>query len=199
MSRFKIIKNDRFRDYEIQMSPEGSREDILEAIINNFEFMNESCNGRLYVCHFVVHLSDYDPNLTNKYISDTLASFRKTMLNRKIKTEYVWVREIGHQETHEGLHYHIAVVLDGKKIQSSNNITLHLNQLLSNRLMKKCNYFHICRPQKDDYGWGKKVHKNLDNFNDTILWISYLAKCKTKGAPTYKKTFGYSKGYKNAV
>ncbi len=198
MARPVIVQTDKFEDYPVFQDPNGSRLEILQAIKNTFDYLWTACNRRLYVCHFTIHLEQCFDQEGNDFISGTLQSWRKTMLNHKIKAEYLWVREQGDQSSDYHPHYHVFVIIQGKFIQAAQGIAENLNRLLGKRLQTDRQVVRINPPQSDGFRWGKKVSAKLDNFADAISWVSYLAKASTKQAPPGQKTFSFSKGYLKA-
>lgn len=195
MGRPDIYRESIFADYPINLGDQGCRREILQAISKTLNYMWTACHQRLFICHFTVNIpADFELE-ANDFISSALQSWRRTMLNRKIKTEYLWAREKGDRASNGHPHYHIFVVVQGKYIQSAYEISKHLCSLIVPKLGGAATSVHCNSPHQDSYRWGKKVSAKLDNFQDAILWLSYLAKVETKAAPHGQKTFGFSKGY----
>ena len=198
MARPKITLSDVFGGYNIQTSNLGSRRDVLDVIVRTFHYMWHRCGKRLCVCHFTINMPP-DSNLTaNDIISNMLQSWRRTLLNRNIDAEYIWVREKGDHASSCHPHYHVFTLLPGRAFQFAKAISRRLNDLLSRRLGKPVMLVHVNPPREDSFCWGKKVSARLDNLADAVFWTSYLAKVGTKEAPPCQRSFGFSKGFLNS-
>ncbi|MCK4982746.1 MAG: hypothetical protein KAS17_07460, partial [Victivallaceae bacterium] len=92
-------------------------------------------------------------------------------------------------------HYHIALIVDRKYKQDSFGMMTHLNKLMSKRLGYEFNGFFPRRPGSDNFRKTKKVTRKLNNLNDAVNWISYLAKVVTKDLTSGCKCYGQSRGY----
>ncbi len=196
MARPYLLKENTFEDYNIQLDNNGSRIEILTAIVKSFHYMWDSCNKRLCVCHFTINIPRCFDLEANTMVRWTLRNWRQTMSNRKIKAEYIWAREKGDKTTKPHPHYHVFIILSGKDVQSARGVADHLNRLLASRLgEEKLKLIYINPPQADGFQWAKKVSAKLNNLADAIHWASYIAKSDTKEAPHGQKTFGFSKGF----
>ena len=196
MARAKIWKEEQYMGYPIKKFTDGCREEILSAIVKIFHYMWDCCGKRLFVCHLTVYLPEgFNENGTG-IIRSALHSWRSAKLHRNIRCEYLWCREEGDCSNH-GAHYHIFIIVPGKYIQSGYGICNDLNRLLSYRTGKDSKRIHINPPGEGSFRWGKKVSEKLDNLNDAINWASYLAKVSTKNAPYRKRTYDYSRGFRN--
>jgi hypothetical protein len=188
--RPKTIKKTFFRGYGIQVGENGNRKEVLDAVIDILEYMWNHCGKRLYICHFVLK----GPDSEHHALTEALRSFRRTKLNQKITTEYIWSREVGEKNSNFP-HCHLMIITDGAKIQSYYKIHEHLCQLMTKRLGYEFKKLHVCKPQSDSYGYGKKVTAKLDNLADAVHWLSYLTKLGNEKLPGQKKSYSYSKGY----
>ena len=202
MARAKIIESSTYKGYEIQVIKKGSRQEILDALINSMEYMWFKCSRRLCVCHLDVKSNNILTSKSNKYITEVLDKYRRKMLKKKIKIEYIWCREIGKVKG-DFPHYHFGIILDGNRVQSIFEVARVLNSLMSIRLGSDFKGFHINPPKSDSvsdgdsYMYGKKVTKKNGNLFDAIHWLSYLAKVDTKDSSRHWKSYGHSKGYED--
>ena len=200
MGRAIVIKDKIYEEFIIQQGAAGARKEILEVICQIYRDMWIKCSKRLYVCHFTVHIAPQYKAQANEIISGTMQSWRRTLQNRKIRAEYIWVSEQGEYSWERHSHFHIFTIVHGKYLQSAMKIAVHLNRLLAKRLGKDCKEFHINPPQKgNSFRMGKKVTGKLYNLDDAVYWTSYLAKVSTKYAPAKQKTFSYSKGFQEGM
>ena len=88
MARAKIWMEEQYLGHPILKYPEGSREEILSAIVKIFHFMWDCCGKRLFVCHLTVSLpEDFNENGTG-IIRNALHSWRSAKLHRKIRADY---------------------------------------------------------------------------------------------------------------
>lgn len=195
MARPELHRDPTYEGYQIQLDYNGSRVEILAAIVKSFEYMWNSCGKRLCVSHFTVNIPRYYDQEANTMVRWALRNWRQTMSNRKIKAEYIWARERGNKAAQPHPHYHVFIVLSGKDVQSAKGVAEHLNRLLANRLGEELKLVYINPPQADGFQWAKKVSAKLDNLADAIHWASYIAKSGTKEAPHGQKTFGFSRGF----
>ena len=62
---------------------------------------------------------DYPHDGTNDHFTDFLKLWKEPLTKKGIETQYVWGRE---QDTSENPHYHVAVLVDGNRIQHVNRI-----------------------------------------------------------------------------
>lgn len=195
MGKPKIYRDKIYNNTQILQSPSGSRQEILEAIHNIFDYMWNVSHQRLYVSHFTINFPVASTLQANDYLTGALQSWRRTMQNHKIPAEYLWGREKGDFASNGHPHFHVFVIVHGKHIQAASRIAKHLNALLSCRLKDGIQRVWCNSPMRDSFLWGKKVSAKLDNLTDAIEWVSYIAKIDTKEAPFGQKTFGFSKGF----
>ena len=194
MARLTKNYENCYRGYEINNSYGGCYEEILDPIVQIFEGMWRLCSKRLFVCHYTIHFKPGIGNRSNAILRDALHSWRSNMKQRKIRAEYIWCRETGSTSFLGEAHYHLFVVVPGKRIQSAKGIADDLNRLLSNGTGEDSYKVHINCPGNGAFQQGKKVSEKDCPLSDAINWASYLAKCDSKSAPTYQRCFSYSKG-----
>jgi hypothetical protein len=198
MGRPKVSREEQFEGFPIKVGKEGNRQEILVAIKRMLDYMWAKCNRRLYVCHAIIHLPGVPVEQENAILSNCLQSLRRTLFHKKIKNENVWVKETGAHGRSEQSHFHVAFVIDEKCIQSHWKIQEHIYKLLEDKVTCVRGYIYFAPPKNNCCARGMLVKKEIYDFADAFNWLSYLAKCDTKGPfASYQKSFGYSKGYKN--
>ena len=194
MARLTKKYENCYRGYEINNSYGGCYKEILDPIMQIFEGMWQLCSKRLFVCHYTIRFKPEFEDRSNTILRDALHSWRLCVIQRRIRAEYIWCRESGPESLLGVSHYHLITVVSGKHIQSAHGIAKHLNVLLSDRTGEDSCKVHINCPSNGAFQQGKKVSEKDCPLADAIYWASYLAKCDSKSAPTYKRCFSYSKG-----
>ena len=92
---------------------------ILSKIEKQFEYADKS-KSRTFFMRYDVRLPEGMYIEDNKTFRDFLANFMKNLSRKGLKPQYVAVREQGN-DNHQ--HYHVALLLDGKK---TNSIRKHI-------------------------------------------------------------------------
>jgi len=114
----------------------------------------------------------------NKVVSSYINNI-KMFLNRSYDIHYIgfiWVRELNKKE---GLHYHLALFLDGNKIQFPSK----LHAILGDKWAKNGHAHRV--GFKNNYLTDPieflACPITTDKKDNLIYWLSYLAKTRTKG------------------
>jgi hypothetical protein len=129
-----------------------------------------SHHSRVLVLRVDLHVHDYTE--TNPQISNFLRKLKKKLMAKYKLTRvgHIWVREI---ETTKHQHYHLALMLDGHKVNHPKNIIILIEKIWE--------------------GWGhpkpftpKNCYKNLhrndaEGYQKVFYRLSYLAKQRGKG------------------
>ena len=147
----------------------GCYEEILSAIKNQLDAML-SHHSRVLIVRIDLHTSEYNGN--NEMLSQFIRRLRKRLKQRYNlrNVGYVWVREI---EKAKSQHYHLALVLDGNKVNYPAKVIKLVEEIWQGTgnpkpyTPEKC-YYLIKRGQNYVY---KEAFRRL----------SYLAKKRGKG------------------
>ena len=144
---------------------------MLEQIVEQLDTCI-AIHKRVLVVRFDLHLREYsdDNHTISKFINRLKEKIFKLKKYRRIKDiGHVWVREV---ETVKTQHYHVALFLDGNKIQ-------HPSALLQYIKAKWFKHGHCHIPENCFYYIDKYNLK--DERALAIKRLSYLAKTRGKG------------------
>ena len=149
----------------------GVYPNIIEKIVEQLDICLAT-HKRVLVVRFDLHLREYsdDNHTISKFINRLKEKIFKLKKYRRIKDiGHVWVREV---ETVKTQHYHVALFLDGNKIQ-------HPSALLQYIKAKWFKHGHCHIPENCFYYIDKYNLK--DERALAIKRLSYLAKTRGKG------------------
>ena len=166
-------KNIAIDGYEFEINNpancEGSYVRILDKIYSQLiAMLSHHC--KVLVCMQIYHLHDYSED--NKVFSDFVQKYKKRLKKRFGFTRigYVWVREQGQSEPQ---HYHLALFLDGNKVQCHHGIFK-----LAEKIWTDWGHPHPSFvPQNSYYNLNREDGRIL---NHVLYHLSYMAKVRTK-------------------
>ena len=175
--------------YEIASNKQyGIYIETMDKILEQFTIA-EQIHKRLFVFRFDLGIDNFTAD--NKLLSQFMGKFIKH-IKRKYQTNhigYLWAREQNESDTQ---HYHIALILDNRKINNPSALIRKIN--------KYWLHGRVWIPNKDKYKNPCKYFYNLTNKDcqqtkrDIIIRLSYLAKINTKNKnPAYTNGFGTSR------
>lgn len=143
--------------------------EILERTASELEAML-SHHSRVLVIRLDLRMHDYTP--TNEQVR---RFFRK--LKRRLKQIYgllrvghVWVRE---REKAKAQHYHIALILDGNKVQHPAKV-IRLCEAI-------CEEWELPKPYTPERCFYRVARGDTESFSDAFYRLSYMAKTRGKG------------------
>lgn len=163
---------------------EGYAKEILEAGKRQLELALQENYGRVIVFHLnfnfpqSIHVDGDTPNNCFQYF---IENFRRWKLMQKDNCRYIWVREVG--EINSKLHYHLLLLLDGRKIKfmTLERITI-LQRYWGNALMKHFGFY--CLENQVPVHVGSSLYIDSRNLSTIEAYIqgplAYLAKIHTK-------------------
>lgn len=133
---------------------------------------------------------------SNKDISKLSKNIKQNLNNRWIDSNTIWARE---QNTSENPHYHMAVLVDGNKVQSPHDVATmaskswkHITGSEKDGLVHRGSCITIRRPSSKAEGATlKEQEKQFEQKRKQALEaLSYLAKTATKDqTPPHAKRF----------
>jgi len=145
---------------------------ILEAIYHQMNNML-SHHSRVLLVRSDLHLHDYTQN--SELLSDFIRKLRKRLKAKYKLTRlgYIWVRERNiSNNTKQAQHYHLALMLDGNKVQHPGNIHKLIESIWQNWDQPK--------PFTPKNSYYKIQRGNQHQFNNAFKRCSYFAKVVTK-------------------
>ncbi len=163
----------------------GCKQKILEVIKERFDHAIDD-KSKVYFMRYDIRFPKDSPHTDNQKISEFQASFMKALKRKKLKPEYVVVREQS-KEKHQ--HYHGILLLAGDKVQSPHVPIKTAERLWRSTLglpagkglIHDCSTTRTGEPiengtmlRKDDPEYHEKV-------KDCFRRASYLAKENQKG------------------
>ena len=153
----------------------GIYAEIMQKILEQLD-ISIAIHKRILVLRIDLHQKEFTEN--NKLISKYINAI-KMFLNRNYgiyNIGFIWVRELS---TKQGLHYHLALLLDGNKIQFPSK----LHEALSEKWAKNGRAYRV--GFKNNYLQASieslACPITTDKKDSLIYWLSYLAKSNTKG------------------
>ena len=141
--------------------------EIIERMIKQLDIVIQ-IHSRVLVHQFILPINYYTPN--NKLISNLMKNLRQRIdrIYGIKKIGYAWVRE---QEKSKKQHYHVALFLDGNKIQHPKK----LNDIIEKMWAPHGSFTKIRNP----YYY---INKDDNATRLEAIWrISYYAKIRGKG------------------
>lgn len=140
----------------------------------------------------------YPPQQTNDMFGRMLDSLNQDLRRKGIDREYVWSREKGRRNGRE--HYHLNMLLNGRKLRSSHSVHMKAQELWAKALgVSSCpGCVHKAQPEsrkgEPRENW---LDRSMDGFEearkDLKAWGGYVAKEIQKGdAPRMVREFGCS-------
>jgi len=152
----------------IQQGKQGTYIEMLNKIIEQLD-LSLQIHKRILVHRFDLHVNYYEG--TNKRISKFMNRLNQWMRrNYGIKNiGYIWVRE---REKSKEQHYHLALYLDGNKIQHPKKLNAQIKEMWAP-------HGYMPTISKPYYYIDKNNHK--ERRLEAIYRVSYLAKVRGKG------------------
>ena len=136
------------------------------------------------------------PENNNQDISKLSKNIKQNLNNRRVNSNTVWARE---QKTSENPHYHMAVLVDGNKIQSPHDVAVmaskswkHITGSDKDGLIHRGACITIRRPSSKAEGTVRKEQECQfqQQRQQALDALSYLAKTATKDqTPPHAKRF----------
>lgn len=166
----------------LNSKPSGIYLRQMEKIVGQLEAIL-SYHAKIMIVRFDLHQVAYtDSNQRiSKFLKHYLRWLKRHYSFKRIA--YTWARE---QDTADAQHYHVAVMLDGDKVQSAGLVCKgardHWLRLSGSEWTPKNPFYNISR--------------NIDDhrFKDAVYRLSYFAKGKTKGKrPEQTKDYSCSR------
>ncbi len=154
--------------YPILQGPQGAYVQILNKTLEQLHAA-VSIHNRVLVYRFDLHVNYYEKD--NQRLSKFINRL-KTWISREYSMNhigYIWVREM---EKSKKQHYHVAIFLDGNKIQHPNRIKQYIERTWAV-------HGHAAYVPKPFYYIDK--HNADTKLPETVRRISYLAKVRGKG------------------
>jgi hypothetical protein len=173
------------------------RDDIVQAVDERIDRASERF-GRVLPVRFDFTLPvNYPQQHDNERFGRMLDSLNQHLRRKGVGREYVWTREVG--DVNERAHYHLLMLLNGRKLQSSHTVHKKAKELWERAL--RCNApgcVHRSQPasgkNEPRENW---LDRNRDDFQDAKedlkAWGGYVSKTEQKGkAPRKTREFGCS-------
>jgi len=151
----------------------GIYPNIIEKIVEQLDICLD-IHKRVLVVRFDLHLREYsdDNHIISTFINRLKEKLFKLKKYRSMKDiGHVWAREV---ETVKTQHYHVALFLDGNKIQ-------HPSALLQLIKAKWYKHGHCHIPKNSFYFLDKKKEDFKEQRGKAIYRLSYLGKTRGKG------------------
>lgn len=167
--------------WEIDTRASGIYHHIMQAILGQL-FAVLSHHNKALVFRFDLHCPDH--TATNKNITDFLRRLSRRVMRHYGLTRfgYCWVRE---QEKAKQQHYHVALTLDGNKIQKPSLIW---------EMVKNIWEFMGGTCWLPENAYYRLRRGNRQQIQEAIMRLSYLAKGRGKShKPHQTKNYGTSR------
>ena len=206
MSKQTIMQQNKYQGVEIQQHGcKGAIEEILDGQCKRLDYMR-SKYAQVGVAHLVVTLPD-DTSIPqdNKLIGDSIRAMRKTMQNHGVETQTGWVREVAHTRNDNKPHYHVGVIFNAHKVQSSYEMAEQLNDLVTKRTNQPTDSVYVksispsldCQAARNQRGTSiLKIRKgkegDKEQRSNALNWLSYQAKVDSKDSTMGIRTYGFS-------
>lgn len=181
---------------------QGFYTEILEPIDSLMEHMVGKYSQVLFVRFDLTYPAntDFSYQNDNNLFSRFIGSLTRQCKRWGFDPQYLWARELS---PHTGqFHYHVMMLLNGRKIQDANIIFNHAIKLWNGYFGRdsKGGLVHKCKEGKYIQYGGIKIRRNAPDFpqvlDNCFERASYLAKCYTKGqSPAGVNEFGSSRLY----
>jgi len=165
----ELVWGDRLLRVNNGNEDQGCYREMLIAIVDQMEAVL-SHHSRVLVIRFDLHVSAHTSD--NKLLSHYMDKLKRHLFGTYGITRmgYVWARE---QEKAKKQHYHVALILDGNKIQNPSRLLAWIDTKWQERDQPKVfvpeNCFKMIK------------RSNPKSFDDTFYRLSYLAKVRGKG------------------
>ena len=147
----------------------GCFKEILISIKRQLDAML-SHHSRVLVLRIDLHVHDYTE--TNAQVSNFLRKLKKKLVAKYKLTRvgHIWVREI---ETAKHQHYHLALMLDGHKVNHPKNVITLIEEIWEG--------WDFPKPYTPSNCY-KNLHRNdTESYQEVFYRLSYLAKQRGKG------------------
>ncbi len=179
------------------------RDDIIGAVNERIDAAVDQC-GRVLPVRFDFRFpQEFGPQDMNGQFGRMLDGLNQDLRRKGIGNEYVWSREVGAKNERE--HYHLLMLLDGRKLQSSHTVHEKAKGLWERALQRRApGCVHKASPaSRRDEPRENWLDRNKDDFAAALAevkaWGAYLAKEAQKGkAPKNIREFSGSQLKMNA-
>ena len=186
-----------------QVNDEAYRQDILSQIIARLNWMINHHNKVLFIRFDIRFPNGYPHDGNNHEISSLLRRLRENLGYSSVEVQYTWVRErVGSPLPH----YHVAMLVDGSKIQNPMGILLEADRIWNHTigyggtgLVNFCCHDggvgHVMLRRPSSVAEGEALEtaqcQFRDAYDDAMRRIMYLAKSYSKGnTPPRVREFG---------
>ena len=163
---------------------QGCDTKILNKIDKTLEYATNKHCKVLGVRFDLRYPKGYHASKDNKDISEFMSKFNKDLKRKKLDPLTIWVREKSREKNQ---HVHVAVMLDGNKIQFPNKInelaTKHWQQTINStneRLVDRCDKSSERKKQVSSYRLRRGAEDFNEQYDECYHRFSYLAKENTK-------------------
>jgi hypothetical protein len=202
MARYTLHTEPTFQGLPVQARPDRPcRSDILESLAQLFEATVPS-RHKTFFLRFDLRFPTnpyYPPD--NSFFQTFIDSFAKHLRREGYAPGYFWVREGGSKSPGDHHHYHLVLLLDGRKTQSIFGHLAIAERMwaLALGIPEAAGLVNYCLKDRDGNPQqnGIMIRRDDPNWRDAYAtcfhWASYLGKCTGKGeAPKSVREFGCS-------
>lgn len=162
------------------------RSDIMDILIDRIECYTNNYS-RTFVVFFGLNYPYYSDIIDNSAVQEFMDRFLKYLSNTKgLRPMYVWVREQG---TSGNPHYHLVLLLDGRKIQNLHGVMEEAKRLWGE--INKCDGDGLVHYKNGSWMLRTDSPTYQSDIAECVRHASYLAKSNTKGnAPHRQREYG---------
>lgn len=196
MSRQTIWSNGQY-DYVLEIILEYNQR--LETMASRY--------SRVCIIHLVLSWPQHlESSHANQVVGEILNAIRRKYQYHKVTLHYGWVREVGWTATSGQPHYHIGILVNGHEVQNGYGIGRELNTYLqrAKNLDPQSIYVEVIPPKWDcqsayNLGFSGALMLRCNapdaeaQMNNAKAWLSYHAKCDTKGSLPRVREYGFSR------
>ncbi len=189
----KTYMNDSFRGMKINCDDSGRRncrEDILEAVHNRLEDMNNRHSKTLFIRFDLRYPQGHYSSDSNEDTSTFTNSFTTHLKRKGLDPQYVWVREQS-REKHQ--HYHFMLLLNGNLTQNPYGHLRKAEEFWGKAigsdqpgLVNFCDKSRSGEPQENSVMIRRTDPNAQEKLSECMYRGSYLAKTNTKGYAPYR-------------
>ena len=188
------------KDTSAQFNVDAYRQDIKNRAQALLQHVNDKHSKTFFVRFDVRFPEGFDTPKDNQIFRTFMANFAKNLDRKGYDPHYLWVRE---QANADKQHYHVALLLNGNKVQKSYPVLQTASKLWTkkvnadsgaNGLVHYCNKSYRGEPKANEL-MIRRGSSNTDQLrNETLNSMNYLAKEYSKGsAPHCVREFGSSR------